>query len=381
MVMTELEQAILLARRATHVLVTFPRDQVGVAAGTALALMQALEHLGKRVDIVSAGFVLPGNLRFLPGIKRIGSEVNSLRKFIVSLDLKQSGLKDLSYNVEADKLEIYLTPSRGSFQTQDLTARSSDFTYNLIVTVDTPDLASLGDLFHANTEFFYQTTILNFDHTPTNEHFGQINLVDLNVPATADVVLNFLEKLDDGLITPDIATCLYASLSSASRSFTTPRVTPDTLAQAGRLVNLGARREEVVTHLFRTKKLPTLRLWGRTLARLKSDRSRKLVWSLLQPEDFIKSGAGEEELPSVVDELIVNAPEAGTIVLLYEQTSGTTSVLLRASPGRRATDLLKPFNPTGDLKSARAILPGVTVIEAEKKVIEHLKSVLLVLEE
>ena len=381
MALTELEQAYAVLRRSAHVLIAFPRDQAQVATGSALALMQALERLGKRVDIVSSGFSLPGSLKFLPLSRRILGDVSGLRKFIVSLNLRSSGLKDLSYTVEGNKLEVYLTPERGSFQAADITSRSSDFAYDLIVTLDVSDLASLGELFHNNTEFFYQTTILNFDHAPTNEHFGQVNLVDLNAPATADIVFDFLMGLDASLIDADAATCLYASLSSATKSFTTPRVTPDTLARAAKLVNLGARREEVVTHLFRTKKLPTLRLWGRTLARLKNDRTRKLVWSLLQPEDFVKSGADEEELHGVVDELIMNAPEAGTVALLYERVSGQTEVLLRAAPGRRATDLLKPFNPTGDLKSARATLSGTTILEAEKRVIEHLKASLPALEE
>ncbi len=381
MALNEQEQAYALLKRSSRVLITFPSDQASVAVGSALALMQALENLGKRVDVVSAGFSLPGTLRFLPQSRRVTSEAGGLRKFIVSMNLGQAGLKDLSYTVENDKLEIYLTPQNGSFQTSDLTTRSSDFAYDLIITLDAPDLASLGELFHANTEFFYQTTILNFDHAPANEHFGQVNLVDLNAAATADVVFKFLMGLDASLVNADVATCLYASLSAATRSFTTPRVAPDTLSAAARLVNMGGRREEVVTHLIRTKKLPTLRLWGRALARLKGDRGRGLVWSVLQPEDFIKSGATEEELPGVVDDLIVNAPEAGTVVLLYEREAGRTAVLVRAAPGRRATDLLKPFNPTGDIKSARALLTDTTVLEAEKKVIEHLRTTLPVLEE
>lgn len=380
MALTEEQQAKDVLNRAKAVLVTFARERGGDAVASALALQLALAKLGKRVDIVAAGFTLPGSLRFLPGAKRIAATVASLRKFIVTLNLERTELQDLSYSVEGHKLNVYLTPKQGSFSAADITTRSSDFSYDLIIVVDTPDLGSLGELFNDNTEFFYQTTILNIDHGASNEQFGQVNLTNLNVPATADLVFDLLEALDPHLIDEDIATCLLTGLTAATRSFKTNQVTPNTLGRAAKLVSLGARREEVVTHLYRTKQLPTLKLWGRALARLKSDSARRLVWSLLQPDDFVKAGAGVEELTGVIDELIVNAPEAGTVVLLYEPTAGSTNVFLRAGPGQHALDLLKPFEPAGDRHHARAVLAGKNVLEAEKLIIERMKQLIRPLE-
>lgn len=376
MARTELQQAQAALQDAQHILITFPNTKTMVATGTALALAHTLESMNKRVDIVSAGFTLPGNLKFLPQVKKISSQVTGLRKFIISLNLTSVKLKDLSYSLEKDKLKIYLTPESGSFSNHDISTQSSDFIYDLIITVDTPDLNSLGDLFHNNTEFFYQTTIINMDNHPSNEHFGQINLVNFNLASTAEIALELIEQIHPEALTADVATCLYTALTVASKNFTSPQVTPQTLERAGHLIALGARREEVVTHLFRTKKLPLLKLWGRVLARLKSDSSRQLVWSMLTPDDFVKSGADESVLPGVVEELILNAPEAKTVVLLYEQKTGTTSVYIYAGAGRRADDLLKPFSPQGDQHTARTTLNNTSVIEAEKKVIEHIKALL-----
>ncbi len=380
MALSETQQAVDIINRAEHILITFSPHRGGDAVASALALALYLEKIGKRVDIISSGFKLPGSLRFLPGAKRISSQTVALRKFIINLDLTNSELADLSYNVTPEKLEIYLTPKAGSFQSQNLTTKYSNFIYDLILVVDTPDLNALDELYQQNTEFFYDTTIINLDHSPANEHFGQVNMVNLNVPATADLVFDLMTALNPNLLDEDIATCLFTALTSATRSFKTILVTPQTLERAGHLVNLGARREEVVQHLYRTKQLSTLKLWGRTLARLKSDPTRKLVWSLLQNEDFIKSGASEDELPGVIEELITNAPEAGTVVLLYELTPGQTSVYLHAGLGRQAADLLKPFNPSGDRATARIVLAGQTLLEGEKKIIEHLKLALKPLE-
>ncbi len=376
MVLTIEQQLLELLSHTKKLLITFSSARGGDAIGSSLALAKFLTKQGKLVDIIVSHWQVPPGFSFLPGIENIKSELASLRKFIISLDLANTKLKELSYAVENNKLNIYLTPKNGSFTAGDLTMRSSDFAYNAIFVLDTPDLESLGDIYHNNTDFFYQTTIINIDHNITNEHFGQINLIDFNISATAELVFRLLQVLHPQDIDTDIATCLYAGLSSATKSFKTTTVTPDTLSRAAELISLGARREEVVTNLYRTKTLPMLRLWGRALARIKSDRSRKLVWLLLQPEDFIKSGAKESELPGVIDEVVTTTPEAGVIVLIYEVHPGKTKVLMQTSPGRNAFDLLKPFNPQGDRTTASATLTDTTLLEAEKKVIDYLRQIL-----
>ena len=381
MARTDFQQAQAVLQNAKHILLTFPASKAHLAIGSVLALAATFDGLNKRVDIVAADFALPGNFKFLPQAKRIVSHVAGLRKFIISLNLAKTQLKDLSYGLENEKLNIFLTPEHGSFSAHDLTTQTSDFNYDLIITVDTPDLNSLGNLFHDNTEFFYQTTIINIDSAPNNEHFGQVNLVNFNLASTAETIMEFIEQIHPESLTPDVATSLYAALTVASKSFTSPQVTPLTLDKASCLVTMGARREEVVTHLFRTKKLPLLKLWGRVLARLKSDGSRKLVWSLLTPDDFIKAGAEEADLPGVVDELITGAVEAKTVVIIYERSPGTTLVYLHAGSGRRADELLKPFAPQGDQHTSRATITNCSVIEAEKKIIDHLRAAIPPLEQ
>ncbi|MFA4937412.1 MAG: DHH family phosphoesterase [Patescibacteria group bacterium] len=376
MALTIEQQLLEIINKSKHILITFSPSRSGDALGSSLALASFLEQQGKQVDVVVSNWQLPGIYRFLPNVKQIKNQLASLRKFIVSLDLSTNKLEDLSYSVENNRLHIYLTPKSGTFTASDLTTRSTNFMYDIIIVLDSPDLESLGEIYHNNTDFFYQTTIINIDHNTANEHFGQLNIVDFNTASTAEIVFRLLKNLHLNHITADIATNLYTGLSSATKSFKTSTVTPETLSHAAELIGLGARREEIVTHLYRTKTLPMLRLWGRALARLKSDSSRRLVWLLLQPDDFIKSGASEEDLPGIIDELVTTTPEAGVIVLFYEKKPGETCLLVQTNPGRNAADLLKPFNPSGDRLNSQACLKNKTLLEAEKMVIEYLRQIL-----
>ncbi|MEK7497048.1 MAG: hypothetical protein AAB657_04075 [Patescibacteria group bacterium] len=376
MAFTDQQQAVNLIRASSRILLTFPANKALSCMGSALATALFLQKLDKKVEIVASGFTLPGLLRFLPHSQTIKPELPPLRKFIITLNLEQTTLQDLSYEVIDKKLNIFLTPKTGSLSASDITTRASDFAYDLIITLDAPDLDSLGDIFHNNSEFFYNTTIINIDSAPQNEHFGQINLVDFNTASSAEIIYSLLKEIDPTKCDADIATCLFTSLTSATKSFSTNQVSPTTLQLASKLVQLGARRDEVVAHLYRTKQLSTLKLWGRVLARLKSDSGKKLVWSILTADDFIKAGATEDALSGVIDELITSAPEAGTVVLICETTSNNIKIFAHAGAGERAIDLLKPFEATGDRARAQAILPNTNVIEAEKKVIEYIKSVI-----
>ncbi len=377
MALTELEQIRETIDRSNHILITFPPRPDGDAIACALAWYLMLQKKNKRADIISTGFSLPGAFKFLPQSKNISDHLTSLRKFIVSIDISKNQLGNVSYSVEKEKLNIYITPKQGSLSSKQISTRSSDWLYDLIITINTPDLNSLGDLYLQNTAFFFDTTIINLDHNPANEQYGQINLVNFNFSSTAEILMELLQQ-DTALIDEDIATCLFTGLTAATKSFSSLQVTPSSLANAAKLINMGARREEVVTHLYRTKQLNTLKLWGRVLARLKSDPYRKLVWSLLQPDDFIKAGADSQDLPGVIEELLINSPEAGTIILLYEIEPGKTEIFLQGG-GRYALDLLKPFNPEGDRHKAIAHL-NESVALAEKKVIEHIKSIIKPLE-
>ena len=90
--------------------------------------------------------------------------------------------------------------------------------YDLIITVDSPDLESLGKLFEENTDFFYNTPIINIDHSSDNENYGQINHVDLTASSTAELIFNMFEEYDMKMINEDIATCLLTGIFTATDS-------------------------------------------------------------------------------------------------------------------------------------------------------------------
>lgn len=363
--------------RSQRPLITFRKEWSIDAVASALALAKFLESKGKRADIVADGFSTPKSLRFLPGIDAIKPGFHQLQKFVISLDVSKAAIDELSYDVEGGKLRIHVTPKTGGrYEGKDVTTANSEFKYDCIVTLDTPDYAALGGLFSSNTEFFYDRPTINVDHEPSNEQYGNLNAVDITATSTAECLHALLKSTGEHFLNEDVATCLLAGIISKTRSFKTSAVTPRTLDIASELVAAGAKREEIIQNLYRTRTIATLKLWGRALARLKFDPSLKMAWTLLVRQDFVHAGANEDYLPDVIDELIMNSPEAEIVGLLYEQESPAEPgkvagicALVSTEKHADALGLLSGLKPDGTRKMARVCFPTTPIMDAEKAVL------------
>jgi len=372
MALNETQQVTEAIKKSHHILITFRKDFTIDAVASALALYLVLKKQEKLVDIICSDFKLPDSLKFLPTTKNIKDNFSTLQKFVINLDTTKNKVDEFSYDLKKDKLKIYITPKSGSFEQKNIKAESSEYKYDLVIALDTPDLESLGKIYRNFTEFFYNTSIINIDHKAENEHFGQINLTNMNAVATAEILFNLINEIDRNLIDSEVATCLMTGLISKTRSFKTNNVTPKTLEVASQLLSAEADRDAIIKSLYRSRSLTTLNLWGRVLARLKNDGNNKLVWSLLTENDFVEAQASHNDLPDVIDELISFIPGVEVVVLIY-QLGGKNCVMVHTLKNHNALYLTSSFNPDGSKNLAEFCLTEKTLLEAEKQIIKKIK--------
>ncbi len=366
--------------RANHVLVTFRKEWTVDAVASALALAHVLEKKGKRVDVVADNFAAPKSLGFLPKTSVISPSFQNLQKFVIALDVSKTKIDELSYDVEGDKLRIHVTPKIGRYDHKDISSATTDFKYDLVIAVDSPDYGSLGSLFSQNTEFFYNRPVMNIDHDPANEQFGNMNYVDITATSCAEVIHTILKSTGEHFLDEEIATYLLTGIISKTRSFKSVSVTPRTLDIASELVAAGGRRDEIVQSLYRTRSIATLKLWGRALARLKFDPVTKIAWSVLVRQDFIHAGAEEADLADVIDELMMNSPESEIVGLLYEQDTAVAPgkiagicALISTEKHASALGLVSTLKPEGDRRTARLCFPNTSILDAEKTVLSTIQ--------
>ncbi len=340
----------------------------------AFGLAAVLKKLGKTPEIVCAGGRPPDSLQFLKTSQPVKGDLVNLRALSLNVNISKAKVEELSYNVVGDELRIHITPKNGFWTQDDVKVATSAYRYDLIITIGAPDLKSLGSVFTHYADFLYNTPIINIDHSAGNEHYGQTNLVDAGATSVSEVAHDLVKNVDEGLFDIDIATSFLTGMIAKTKSFRTPNVAPKTLNAASSLMGMGAKREEIVERLFRTRSVETLRLWGRALARLKADQKAGLVWTLLTRQDFANAGANEDSLSDIVSELVTTAPDAKVVAIFYEHVGGYVAVHLFAERPHDALVLGAPFKASGTREKARLVPAERDIVEAERAVISHLKT-------
>jgi bifunctional oligoribonuclease and PAP phosphatase NrnA len=359
--LTQHQQIFEQIKKAKNILIAFSSNWNGDNIASALAFYLWLKKLGKKAEIISskseAGTAMEIKSKafdFLPGFSEIKRIARDLNKFVISLNLSRAQIKGVKYRLETGAAKFIITPQKGNFTEEDVKIETESAKYDLIITLDTPDMESLGRLFSENRQFFYGTPIINIDHHSANEEYGQINLVQINAVATAEIIFSFLCSCEETLIDADIATCLLTGIISKTKNFKTANITPDTLAATSSLISREARREEIVNRLYRSRNIGALKLWGIVLSRLTYAKNGQIIWSAVTNNDFLKTGTAKNDLNDIVDELIANIPEAKIVIIFYETADEagkiSTSFLVHSPKNINLLDLTRDYNPRGDEK-------------------------------
>lgn len=371
------QDVISLLKKANHVLVLPSSPIDGDSIGSALSLYLVLKKLGKKVTVV-AEEAIPANYNFLPEISVISRELNFIRDFIVTIDCRTNPMPTIRQEIQGNKINIIVTPQTGVLSKDQVSFSEGNVPYDCIVTVDAADPVQLGKNYENFTELFHLVPVINIDHHASNLAFGKINFVDIMASSTTSLILPLVEALAEpntpSLVDADVATLLLAGLITDTSSFQNPNTTPDAFAIAAKLIGYGARQQEIIHHIYKTKKLSTLKLWGRTLSKIQYDETHRLVWSVLTVKDFADVGGSPDETEGVIDELMSNAPGAEIVFLLKEKGPQEASGSIRTlTPTIDASKLAGLFGGGGHTQAAGFKMPGKTISEVEQMVVAGLR--------
>lgn len=380
MALNEYQQILQEINRAKQILIVLPRHFDYDLVCAAAAFYRWLKQQQKLTDLVGADFLPPENLNFIEELKEIKNELTNLRKLVIKLNLAKKEVENFTYDLDEKELKIFVTPKNKEFETADVSAAPSAFLYDLIITIGASDLAALGPLFTRTPDFFFQTPIINFDFSPANERFGAINLIDLAAGSLSEIIFKFLRALDSAPLDAQLASYLFGGIISKTESFKSGKITPEILHLSSELLSLGADQEKITRHLFASRPLSALKLWGKIFTQLQQDKNLKLVWSTLSYDDFVKSGATLADLKSAVEELKSNLARNNLIVIIYErparaEENGPFIVCAEifASANFHALDLVRVLDSAGDRHHALVNLGAATLLSAEEIIIEEIR--------
>ncbi|MFH0770698.1 MAG: DHH family phosphoesterase [Candidatus Peregrinibacteria bacterium] len=299
---------------------------------SALACFELFSALGKDVTVICPE-TPPESLQFLPGFAEMEREIDEAQNFIVTVHLDEGVEVDkLRYTVEDHKVNIIVVPKKGRIRPQHISLSEGEQRYDLILVLDSADLSLLGSLYTDHVDLFSGVPVLNVDHHISNTRFGQLTLIDATASSATEVLYHWFTHVPSwqSLITEDIATLLLTGLITDTRSFQNPNTTPHALEVAAQLLERGARQQEIIQNIYKTKPLSTLKIWGRALNRLQVDEAARIVWSSISREDLLEMDAESKETSGILDELISTVPNADVHVLFTELEEGGLKASMRS---------------------------------------------------
>ena len=363
MELTPKQQTIELIKQANTILLLTHKNPDGDSLGSLLALASALKKLEKKPTAISLDTV-PHFLQFLPHTDLLEKDISHSNDLILHLDVSKVQIKNLGYKQLLDdkKVAIVITPKAGRVEKSDVVFPETKPDYDLVIFIDTPDLGRLGSIADNFADIFYETPVINIDHHPGNDYFGKVNWVDLTATSTAEILVALLESLgrDENLLDPDIATCLLTGITTDTSSFQNANTTPKSFTVAAQLVAAGGRQQEIVRHIYKTKPLSTLKLWGQALSHIQVNSEHNYIYSTLSKEDFIKAGAAEHESSGVIDDLLKTADGSRFVMLASEKLGGLHVSIRALEKGIDLTQIAGLFGGGGhDLAAAFEVADGL----------------------
>lgn len=354
------EQIINQVNKAKNILIVFNSNANGDAISSSLALFLFLKKINKKVSIASS-FSQEKKLTpdqniwsFLPAYNEIENNLRNLRKFIVSLNIKNAKISQIKYNVEGEKLNFIIAPEEGWFSQEDVSSASGGFEYDLVFSINTPDLESLGQLYDNNVEFFYKTSIINLDHQANNEEYGQINYLDINVSSSAEIIFKLINSYDKSLLDEDISTCLLTGIITETNNYKSPNLTPLTLLTSSKLISAGAQREQIINNLYRSRTLASLKTWGKILSNLKNNENKTIAWSLINQTSDDLRVSKSLNLHELAEEILSGSPSTKILlinIISPDQKSAELSIFTNKSIS--AVNVLKSFPAQGNKQQAK----------------------------
>lgn len=195
----------------------------GDAVSSLLALGLGLEKLNKKVVLYNESLI-PAVYRFLPSVDRIS---------------------------------------------QDLT---TEMQFDTVIVLDCGDLERIGDVVQT---VLAEQVVINIDHHVTNTGFGDIQFVDPEACATAELIHRLLKHLSVPIDTA-IATAIYTGILTDTGSFRFSNTNLSTFAICTEMVEKGVRPFDVAQCVYGTYSLGRIKLLNLALDSIEISSNGKL---------------------------------------------------------------------------------------------------------
>ena len=200
--------------------------------------------------------------------------------------------------------------------------------HDLIITLNSPELPALGDVFNVNAPLFDRAPIVNIGYGTNADRFGALNIVQPGATSSSEIIYGILREIAEHHLDEKIATYLLTGMVYKTKKFKSPEISADSISAFRLLMESGAQKNRIFEDFYRTKTPQVLKLWSSTLLKLQIDTKKQIAWATIQSKDFETAGAGSSELFNLTNELLSSIATLRVVIFYYKENEEPTALII-----------------------------------------------------
>lgn len=261
--------------------------------------------------------------------------------------LREMGKDVVAYNRDRAPLEYAFLPGYASIVNQ----QDEDWTFDAGFVLDAGELQRAGRWIRGACR-----TLVNIDHHPCSEDFGEIYYVDTGACATGLLIYRLLRAAGHPL-SLDVATCIYTAILSDTGSFRYSNANPEAFQVAGEMIGAGVDPWAIASGLYESQDKERLALLGLALPTLKLSGCGRYASLAVTLDMYARSGARDEHT-----DRFINYPRSirgVEVAIFFRQLGGCSyKVGFRSKGNIDVGALARVLGGGGHHNAAGAIVEG-----------------------
>lgn len=230
-----------------------------------------------------------------------------------------------------------------------------------------------ADRLRAMREYVLQSRAIKIviDHHLEAQDFADYYLIDVDVPASGEIVYKLIKSFDWVEIDEKIATGLYTAIMTDTGSFRFPRTDSETHRIVAELIDAGIDPTEIYEKVYEQSSLGRIKLLGKCLSEIKTEYDEQVGYIVVTQRMLKDYGVEEWETDGFVQEILkISGVKIG---IFFLELKDGVKLSFRSKGDIFINKLAKEFGGNGHKNAAGARLYNVSIDEVLKEVIQKVK--------
>jgi len=212
------------------------------------------------------------------------------------------------------------------------------------------------------------------DHHPDNTRFGDVSWVDPGKAAAAQMVSEALREMG-AQVPPSAATCLLVGLVMDTGGFRFANTDAAVLRESARLIDAGADYAGVMDGLFMREPYNRRLLEAKLMQGARFACGRRLIYVVLDPAMLRELSVPADDTEGLIDAM-KTVDGVDITCLIYVEDDGVRFSFRSRTPACPVSEMARALGGGGHVLAAGASVPGLTVPDAERRLLELARGML-----